>query len=157
MPVRVGSSIRGPAPLPSSVGGVTITVPIRLMISSFSWRLMLPPTWLSAFQVTLPFANVALRTLGSALFAAVRTTDGAFEAQVRRASARSLTEPRYWAMFAQPLCTDWSYSPTTPLTSACAASQELMFMALILLSWSCSSVSSLSMSGEIDCRASLKA
>ena len=70
---------------------------------------------------------------------------------------RSVTLPRYWEMLAQPLCTDWSYSPTTPLTSACAASQELMFMALILFIWSCSSVSNLSMSGEIDCRASLKA
>ena len=118
---------------------------------------MPPPTWLSASQVTLPLTKVTLRTLGSALLAAAFTTAGALLAQVSRASARSETLPRYWEMLAQPLITELSYSPTTPFTSACAASQELMFIALILLIWSCSSVSSLSMSGEIDCSASLKA
>jgi hypothetical protein len=118
---------------------------------------MLPPTWFSASQVTLPLTNVALRTFGSAELAAVLTTEGALVAQVMRASARSDTLPRYCEMLAQPLCTELSYSPTKPFTSACAASQELMFIALILFIWSCSSVSSLSMSGEIDCRASLKA
>ena len=59
-------------------------------------------------------------------------------------------------MLAQPLITELSYSPTTLFTSACAASQELMFIALILLIWSCSSVSSLSMSGEIDLQCQLE-
>ena len=97
---------------------------------------MLPPTWLRASQVTLPLTKVALRTLGSLLLAAVFTTAGALVAQVSRASARSETLPRYWEMLAQPLITELSYSPTTPFTSACAASQELMFIALILLIWS---------------------
>ena len=134
-----------------------MTLPITLMISSFSCWLMVPPTWFSASQITLPLTKVAFRTFGSPELAAFLTTDGALVAQVSRASTRSVTLPRYWEMLAQPLCTELSYSPTRPLTSDCAASQELMFMALILFIWSCNSVSSLSISGEIDCRASLKA
>jgi hypothetical protein len=60
-------------------------------------------------------------------------------------------------MFSQPLMIELSYWPTTPWTSDCAASQELIFMALILLIWSWSSVNSLSMSGEIDWSANLNA
>ena len=153
----MGSRTRGAAPLPSSAGGVRITLPITLRISSFSSRLMVPPTWFSASHTTLPWTKVALRTLGSAEAAALFTTCGALVAQLTRPSARSTTAPRYWEMLAQPLMIELSYSPNRPLTSDCAASQELMFMAFTLLIWSCSSVSSLSMSGEIDWRASLKA